>query len=51
MFYLYIYVLIGKAKAAFGLKLCKVYMNDDPAITLIYIMEKSNVGICVLEWG
>ena len=33
-----LYVLIGKANAAFGLKLCIVYMNDDPEITLIYIM-------------
>ena len=48
---LYLYVLIGRANAAFGLKLCKVYMNDDPEITLIYIMEKSNVVICMLEWG
>ena len=46
-----LYALIGKANAAFGLKLCKVYMNDDPEITLIYIMEKSNVVIYVLEWG
>ena len=50
MFYLYIYVLIGKANAASGLKLYKIYMNDDPEMTLIYIMEKSNVVICMLEW-
>ena len=48
---LYLYVLIGRANAAFGLKLCKVNMNDDPEITLIYVMEKSNVVICMLEWG
>ena len=42
-----LYVFIGKANAAFGLELCKVYMNDVPEMTLIYIMEKSNVVICV----
>ena len=41
----------GKANAAFGLKLCKVYMNNCPERILIYIMAKSNVVICVLEWG
>ena len=41
----------GKANAAFGINLCKVYINDDPKMTLTYIMAKSNVVICVLEWG
>ena len=41
----------GKANAAFGINLCKVYMNDDPKMTLTYTMAKSNVVICVLEWG
>ena len=40
----------GKANAAFGINLCKVYMNDDPKMTLTYVMAKSNVVICVLEW-
>ena len=33
----------GKANALFGINLCKVYMNDDPKMTLTYIMAKSNV--------
>ena len=41
----------GKANAAFGINFCKVYMNDDPKKTFTYIMAKSNVDICVLEWG
>ena len=41
----------GKANAAFGINLCKVYMNDDPKMTKTYIMANSNVVICVLEWG
>ena len=41
----------GKANAAFGINLCKVYMNDDPKMTMTYIMANSNVVICVLEWG
>ena len=36
----------GKANAAFGINLCKVYMNDDFKMTLTYIMAKSNVVIC-----
>ena len=35
----------------FGINLCKVYMNDDPKMTMTYIMANSNVVICVLEWG
>ena len=35
--------------AAFGINLCKVYMNDDPKMTMTYIMANSNVVICVLE--
>ena len=41
----------GKANSAFGINLCKVYMNDDPKMTMTYIMANSNVVICVLEWG
>ena len=26
-------------------------MNDDPKMTMTYIMANSNVVICVLEWG
>ena len=26
-------------------------MNDDPNMTMTYIMANSNVVICVLEWG
>ena len=45
------FFFFGKANAAFGINLCKVYINDDPKMTLTYIMAKSNVVICVLEWG
>ena len=48
---LFLLFFYGKANAAFGINLCKVYMNDDPKMTLTYIMAKSNVVICVLEWG
>ena len=47
----FIFFFFGKANAAFGINLCKVYTNDDPKMTLTYIMAKSNVVICVLEWG
>ena len=45
------FIFFGKANAAFGINLCKIYMNDDPKMTLTYIMAKSNVVICVLELG
>ena len=38
-----LYVFIDKVR----LELCKVYMNDVPEMTLIYILEKSNLVICV----
>ena len=43
--------IFGKANAAFGINLCKVYINDDHKMTLTYIIAKSNVVICVLGWG
>ena len=51
MLHLPFFFFFGKANAAFGINLCKVYINDDPKMTLTYIMAKSNVVICVLEWG
>ena len=31
-----------------GLKLYKVYINDDPGLTLTYFMARSNLGrLCV----
>ena len=51
MLHLPLFPFFGKANAAFGINLCKVYMNDDPKMNLTYIMAKSNVVICVLEWG
>ena len=48
---IYLYSFFGKVNAAFGINLCKVNMNDDPKMTLTYIMAKSNMVICVLEWG
>ena len=47
----FFFFFFGKANAAFGINLCKVYINDDPKMTLTYIMAKSNMVICVLEWG
>ena len=34
-----------------GLKLYKVYINDDPGLTLTYFMARSNWVICTFEWG
>ena len=45
------FFFFGKANAAFVINLCKVYMNDNPKMNLSYIMAKSNVVICMLEWG
>ena len=33
-----------------GLKLKKVYINDDPVLTLIYFTARSNSVICTLKW-
>ena len=38
------FFFFGKAIAAFGINLCKVYMNDDPKIYLTYIMAKQGCG-------
>ena len=34
-----------------GLKLYKVYINDDPGLTLSYLMARSNKVTCTFEWG
>ena len=34
-----------------GLKLYKVYINDDPGLTLTYFTARSNWVICTFEWG
>ena len=34
-----------------GLKLYKVYINDDPALTLTYFTARSNWVACTFEWG
>ena len=34
-----------------GLKLYKVYKNNDPGLTLSYFMARSNWVICTFEWG
>ena len=34
-----------------GLKLYKVYINDDPGLTLTYFMAKSNWVGYTFEWG
>ena len=34
-----------------GLKLYKVYINDDPGLTLTYLMARSNWVKYMFEWG
>ena len=34
-----------------GFKLYKVYINDDPGLTLTYFTARSNWVICTFEWG
>ena len=34
-----------------GLKLYKVYINDDPKLTLTYFTTRSNWVACTFEWG
>ena len=34
-----------------GLKLYKVYINDDPGLTLTYFTTKSNRVTYTFEWG
>ena len=34
-----------------GLKLYKMYINDDPGLTLTYFTARSNWVACMFEWG
>ena len=34
-----------------GLKLYKVYIIDDPGLTLTFFMARSNWVTCMFEWG
>ena len=34
-----------------GLKLYKVYINDDPGLTLTYFTTRSNLVANMFEWG
>ena len=34
-----------------GLKLYKVYVTDDPGLTMTYLTARSNWVICTFEWG
>ena len=34
-----------------GLKVYKVYINDDPGLTLTYFTARSNWVACTFEWG
>ena len=34
-----------------GLKVYKVFINDDPGLTLTYFTARSNWFICTFEWG
>ena len=35
----------------FGIKLYKVYLIDDPGLTLTYFTARSNLVACTFEWG
>ena len=35
---------------ALGLKLYKLYINDDPGLTLTYFTTRSNWVTCTFEW-
>ena len=34
----------GKANAAFGINLSKIYMNDDPKMTIHVILSRAQIG-------
>ena len=34
-----------------GFNLYKVYINDDPGLTMTYFTARSNWVTCTLEWG
>ena len=34
-----------------GIKLYKVYINDDPELTVTYFTARSNLVTCMFEWG
>ena len=34
-----------------GLKFYKMYINDDPGLTLTYFTARSNWVACTFEWG
>ena len=34
-----------------GRKLYKVYIDDDPGLTLTYFVARSNLVTCTFEWG
>ena len=42
--------IYGKNLVALGLKLYKVYINDDPGLTLTYFTARSNWVTCTFEW-
>ena len=41
----------GEGGEGGGLKLCKVYINDDPGLTLTYLTERSNWVSNTFIWG
>ena len=51
MLHLPSFFFLARPMQHFGINLCKAYMNDDPKMTLTYIMAKSNVVIGVLGVG
>ena len=42
---------LGNAMQYRGLKLYKVYINDEPMLTLTYFTARSNLVAFMFEWG
>ena len=51
MLHLPLFVILARPMQHLESISAKFIMNEDPKMTLTYIMAKSNVVICVLEWG
>ena len=44
-------MILKLGKYHWGLKLFKVYINDDPGLTLTYFTARSNWVTCTFGWG
>ena len=45
------YLILKLGMYHWGLHLYKIYINDDPGLTLTYFMARSNWVICTFELG